>query len=113
MASQIAWEGTLECGLPYSIAPSRKKSPGLAEGTHFIAAIKGCALSIPELPSGAFRELCDIAHKFAEANAVAPGAYRVAYNGPAAGRRTHAHIHILLPTGDDSLPQLTNSSAPA
>jgi hypothetical protein len=106
MSTPSACEGTLECGLKYVIEPSRKKSPGLTAGAHFIAVIKGQELSIAQLPAGAFLELCGLAYAFADANAFTPGAFRVAYNGPSVARRTHAHIHIMLPGGVDSLPNL-------
>ena len=103
-------EGMLPCGLVYTIHESRKKSPGLVEGMHFIAVFKDLELPIPELPHGAFRELSVVAHEFADQNAFAPGAYRIAYNGPGVGRRNHAHIHIMLPKGTDKLPTLVETS---
>ena len=74
--------GILPCGLGYIIDESRKKSPGLTEGVHFIAVFKGLEVPIHELPPKAFLELSVVAHDFAVENAFFLGGYRVAYNGP-------------------------------
>jgi hypothetical protein len=103
-------EGMLDCGLAYSIHESRKKSPGLNEGQHFIAVFKDLEVPIHDLPPSAFRQLASVVHDFAVRNAFEPGAYRVAYNGPGVGRRNHAHIHIMFPKGADKLPTLVETS---
>jgi hypothetical protein len=103
-------EGILPCGLTYVIDESRKKSPGLSEGKHFIAVFKDHELPIPELPPHAFIDLVVVAHRFAVENAFYHGGYRVAYNGPGVGRRNHAHVHIMLPLESDKLPTLVDTS---
>jgi hypothetical protein len=103
-------EGVLPCGLAYIIDESRKKSPGLAEGVHFIAVFKDLEVPIPELPPMAFLELTTVAHEFAVEHAFYRGGYRVAYNGPGVGRRNHAHIHIMFPKESDELPTLVDTS---
>lgn len=104
-------EGVLPCGRRFSIHVSRKKSPGLAEGEHYIAVLlkedgSGDETSIPNLPSITFVELVMKAHEFAIQNGGSGGKYRIAFNGPGVGRRAHAHVHIMLPSGNDALPTL-------
>lgn len=108
MLTQDAYHGTLTCGLKYTITKSRKKSPGLVEGFHFIAVLADLDSSISELPPGVFQDLWCKAQAFAEENAFKPGAYRIGYNGPLVGRRKHAHIHIMFPDGNDKLPNLVD-----
>ena len=103
-------EGMLPCGLAYIIDVSRKKSPGLVGGEHFIAIFKDFEVPIHDLPPMAFLELSVVAHEFAIAHVFYPGGYRVAYNGPGVGRRNHAHIHIMLPKSEDKLPTLVDTS---
>ncbi len=106
----VKMEGTLPCGLQYIIDESRKKSPGIVEGSHLIAVFKDLELPIPDLPPKAFLELAVVAHEYAVEFAFSSGAYRVAYNGPGVGRRNHAHIHIMLPRGEDKLPTLVDTN---
>ncbi len=90
---------------------SRKKAPGIKEGEHYIAVLlkeddSGDETSIPNLPSIVFAELVVAAHAFAVQNGGEEGKYRIAFNGPGVGRRAHAHVHIIMPAGDDALPTL-------
>lgn len=104
------YEGMLPCGLWYLIEKSRKKAPGLVEGEHLVAVFRDLVVPIPHLPPKAFLELSFMAHEFAIEHVFYPGGYRIAYNGPGVGRRNHAHIHIMLPKGNDKLPSLVMTS---
>jgi diadenosine tetraphosphate (Ap4A) HIT family hydrolase len=98
--------GQLPRGLFYEIVPSAKRSPGLNTGKHYLMIIKDSEATLDELPRDVVTDLLLAAYEYAQRNASAPGRYRVALNGPGVGTRPHAHIHIMLPDGDDKLPTI-------
>ncbi len=98
----------LPSGRPCKVIPSRRRSPGLDEGRHFILQPIS---EEPPLQDQEQEDLLAEALRFAKGAAKEPGRYRVAINGSAQRKgqmdtRATTHVHIMLPEGNDELPRL-------
>ena len=83
----------------------RSEESSVENGTHLILQYQN-----PDLPRTEKNdsELLDTARTVATKYASEPGGWRIAMNGERVGKMTHAHVHIILPTGDDYLPRLVD-----
>lgn len=101
-------ELALSTGRICEVIKSRRKSPGLERGTHWILRL------VTEEPPPTERDLEALlseALRLAMQGAKEPGRFRLALNGPAQRRgqrdtRAQTHVHIMLPEGNDELPRL-------
>lgn len=99
-------KGVLSTGDGWHIIASRKKAPGLVNGKHFITELMDNKIDIVRLPQEVFGDLLVKTIGFVKIHTWGNGMWRLIYNGPGLGTRSHTHIHAMILAPGDQLPHL-------
>jgi len=99
-------EGVLLSGKKWHVIISRKKSPGLEQGEHYILALCDEKVRVEDLTLKELKELSAVAFDFAFEITHGTMRCRIAWSGSGISTRPHPHFHIMVIEEGDKLPPL-------